>query len=506
MSDKLSVIVIQLDSLNRHFLPTYGCDWIKVPVLTDFARRSAVFNNHFTGSLPCMPARREIWAGTEEFWWRGWGPLEPWDQPIAYLARQSGITSQLITDHYHFFEWGSHSFYHDFDGYEFIRGHELDNWRTKPLNSIPAWAERMVDVRGEHALTYLRNVQDFQGEADFFAPKVMSATADWLDENHELEQFYLHVDCFDVHEPFHVPEPYLSMYTDADPEVYNPWPRYGRVDRGSFALSEDEIAWIRAQFAGKLTMVDTWLERVFDRLERYDLLARTCVIISTDHGHYLGENGWMGKPDAPLYHTLCHIPLIVWHPAGAHNGAYVDATTQTVDLYATTLDLLGITPLESKHIHSRSFAPILTGQRTAHRDYAVYGYANKLVGITQGDWTLLRSHEISGDDAYIYTHNIDNAAWMGWQARQNRSYTFDTVKPVHLPGIDLPVWQVQMDPHVPGESYIHPDHLFNNATDSRQEINLTTENADVLSLLEDTLRSHATALRVPDEQFKRLRL
>ena len=37
-----------------------------------------------------MPARREIWAGVQEFWWRFWGPLEPWDQPIAHLARQSG--------------------------------------------------------------------------------------------------------------------------------------------------------------------------------------------------------------------------------------------------------------------------------------------------------------------------------------------------------------------------------------------------------------------------------
>ena len=104
MTDPLSVIVIQLDSLNRHFLPCYGNDWLAAPNLMAFARQAAIFDNHFTGSLPCMPARREIWAGTEEFWWRRWGPLEPWDLPLAYFARRHDIPSQLITDHYHLFE------------------------------------------------------------------------------------------------------------------------------------------------------------------------------------------------------------------------------------------------------------------------------------------------------------------------------------------------------------------------------------------------------------------
>ena len=77
MPDPLSVVLIQLDSLNRHFLEVYGNTWVKTPNLTAFAKRAAVFERHYAGSLPCMPARREIWSGVEEFWWRPWGPLEP---------------------------------------------------------------------------------------------------------------------------------------------------------------------------------------------------------------------------------------------------------------------------------------------------------------------------------------------------------------------------------------------------------------------------------------------
>lgn len=77
MSEKLSLIVIQLDSLSRHFLYAYGNDWVYTPTLQAFTERACTFDQHYVGSLPCMPARREIWAGTEEFWWRPWGPLEP---------------------------------------------------------------------------------------------------------------------------------------------------------------------------------------------------------------------------------------------------------------------------------------------------------------------------------------------------------------------------------------------------------------------------------------------
>src|SRR5687768_15897177 len=49
-SEPLSVILIQLDSLNRHFLSCYGNDWIAAPNLTEFARRAAIFDRHYTGS------------------------------------------------------------------------------------------------------------------------------------------------------------------------------------------------------------------------------------------------------------------------------------------------------------------------------------------------------------------------------------------------------------------------------------------------------------------------
>ncbi len=510
MADPLSVIVIQIDSLNRHFLKCYGNDWVLTPTLDAFAQRAAIFDHHYVGSLPCMPARREIWAGVQEFWWRFWGPLEPWDQPIAHLARRSGrpIATHLVTDHYHFFEWGSHSYPYDFHGYDFIRGHEMDNWRTDPVRHVPDWAVKMLAQRATEGPVYLQNVQDFGGEADFFGPQVMQATALWLDRNHDQPQFYLHVDSFDVHEPFHIPEPYRSLYTDADYRRYNPWPRYGRVDEGPSALDEAELAWVRAQFAGKLTMVDRWLEGVFDRLDRYGLWDRTCVIVTTDHGHYLGEHGWMGKPHAPLYHTLCHIPLLVWHPAWKAPGQHVGAVTQTVDLYATVLDLLGVGVPEGEHVHSRSFAPVLRGEADRHREFAVYAYNNKRVGITAGEWTLLRYHDPDQAPAALYTHHVQQGLGFGMGQRERRVHDYPAIQAGQfIPGVEMPVWRVPLPVDYAHEQPMAMgDLLFHNPTDPGQERSLTAERPDRVQWLEGLLREQARAVGAPDEQMRRLRL
>jgi arylsulfatase A-like enzyme len=505
--DPLSVVLIQIDSLSRHFLTTYGNDWVRTPNLTDLAARSAVFEQHYAGSLPCMPARREIWTGTEEHWWRPWAPLEPWDQPVAYLAGRAGITTGLVTDHYHFFEWGAHSYAYDFDSYEFIRGHEHDNWRSDPVRAAPDWAAAMMRDWPETEL-YVRNVLDFRREEDFFAPQVMTAAATWLERNRERERFYLHVDSFDVHEPFHVPEPYRSMYTDLDYRAFSPWARYGRSDDPEMGFTPNYLEWLRAQFAGKLTMVDTWLGRVLDTLDKHKLLERTAVIVTTDHGHYLGEHDRVGKPGSPLWHTLTHLPLIAWLPDGPRNGQRVQATTQTVDLYATVLDLLGVLPPEREYVHSRSFEPVLRGRRDAHRDRAVFGYASERAGITAGGWTLLRDQDPHLAPAHWYTHEVAHVNTRSVPARHNRAFEYPDLEAGRfIPGLATPVWRM------PAGSYgvrnlqpPRPDLLYDNAPDSDQQRNLASERPDKVAELESLLREHARALQAPEEQLRRLRL
>ena len=503
MSD-LNVLLIQIDSLNRHFLACYGNEWVETPALDAFAAKGVVFENHFVGSLPCMPARREIWAGVEEHWWRTWGPVEPWDVTLAEHAGRSGVRTGLVTDHFHLFEWGGYGYVQDFDSWQFIRGHARDPWRADDPVSVPDWAEVMAERWAGPFVgaveQYLRNIQGFEREEHFFGPQVMAGVAEWLERNAAGGRFYLHVDSFDVHEPFHVPEPYRSLYSDDDYRRYSPWPHYGRTDDGNSALEPEEIAWVRAQFAGKLTMVDRWLGRVFDTLEDKQLWDRTAVIVTTDHGHYLGEHGWIGKPAAPLYDTLCRIPLLAWLPGGS-GGTRTSAITQTVDVHATVLDLLGSAAPDPATTHSRSFAHLLDNPNASHRPYATYGYWGQSTGITDGDWTLLRDHEPSRAAAHLHTHHPRPIRLGGH--RLERGYLGE-LSLGHLPGLDTPIWRMRHEPRRLGETPPHPDLLFHRIDDPEQEHDLIHDHPEVVTRLEQTLGRHLATLHAPDEITARL--
>ena len=510
MADALSVVHITIDSLNRHALAAYGfggrAGWAgtATPNLDAFARRAVTFENHRTGSLACMPARREMWTGRTDFVFRPWGPVEPFDVTVAghfdRLRPERGVAA-LVTDHFHFFEHGSHGYYEDFYGYEFVRGHEMDMWRTAPLpDRLPGWAQRLVD-QGERYTQYVRNALPFAREQDFFAPRVMTAAADWLGANAGHDPFYLMVDSFDVHEPFHVPEPYRSMYTDLSPDDHTCWPPYGRMGWGALAgFDGDDLAFAKAQYRGKVTMADRWLGRVFDALDEQDLWDRTVVIVTADHGHYLGEDGWVGKPSCAVRDTMNRIPLFVHHP-DATPGARVQAMTQTVDLYPTVLETLGQTPRSRPD--GRSLVPLLTGDSAADdlhglRTEAVYGYFGRQMNVTDGRWSYHRQPIAGNQPLYQFSaHTMNPNEW------------FDAVEPQPeaqggrwLDGVDQPVWRTPCAVSFEDE----PPMLFDLGADPLQETNLHDDRPDQVARMTDALRRELGRLGAPESQFERFAL
>lgn len=207
----------------------------------------------------------------------------------------------------------------------------------------------------------------------------------------------------------------------------------------------------------------------------------------------------------PLYGTLCHIPLFIWHPEGAHNGGRIDAITQTVDLYATALELLGLAAPEQESIHSRSLVPLLLGETSVHRDHAVYGYCGERVGISTGEWTLLRDHDPARGSAYWYSSHTDQLYERSFAMRYERP---ERPAPPEagswLPGAQSPVWRLKAL-----ERALRPpreDLLFHAPSDHAQEHNLAARHPEQLAELEGRLREHMQRLAAPEAQLRRLRL
>lgn len=487
------VICVLLDSLNRHFLPAYGNDRVRTPTIDAFARRSITFEQHYIGSAPCMPARRDLWTGDQEFLWRPWGSLELWDQPLPRLLNQAGVFTQLITDHYHLFERGGENYHVDFEAWEFIRGHENDPWVADPRPDPPPH-------QGRISPRYWRNMSRLNREADFFAPRTLQAAADWIERNHQRENFFLMIDEFDPHEPFHVPPPYDTMY---DPDWDGPlyfWPHYGRTD----GLTEAQLRHARAQYAGKLTMVDRWLARLFERLADFGLWDDTLVILTTDHGHFLGEHGWMGKPACPAYQTIAHIPLMIHLPGGARGGQRSSALTTTVDLYATILDWFGITP--PRPVHGRSLVPVLEGRAEQVREHVLYGWWGSAVNYTDGNYTYLR-HPQSPDNTPLEMYSLrwSTAPW--WQMPDlSGLLEFDR----YLPQTALPVGRARFGPgqfgwaHTDPQQVVRAPLLFDIRNDEEQQHDLagTPIEQEYIERLRRALRE----VQAPEGQFERLGL
>lgn len=108
----MRAIFVLFDTLNRRFLPPYGATEVIAPNFTDLAERAVTFDNAYGGSMPCMPARRELHTGRHNFLHRGWGPLEPFDDSVPELLKKAGVYTHLVTDHRPYWTDGGATYYH----------------------------------------------------------------------------------------------------------------------------------------------------------------------------------------------------------------------------------------------------------------------------------------------------------------------------------------------------------------------------------------------------------
>lgn len=493
----MNVVMVLIDSLNRHCLEAYGPTSIRSPNLSRFAERALRFDSHFVGSLPCMPARREMFTGRKEMMWRPWGPLEPYDERLPELLARRGFATGLVTDHYHYWEEEANGYLQSFQSSELVRGHEWDNWKALPgpVEELPDWAARIEEWRPGQGRRYYANVKGFQREEDFFSARVFSAGARWLRENALARPFFLQVESFDVHEPFHVPEPYLSMYTDpALARKYTVWPPYqneATLARYLDQASGEQIDFLRAQYGGKVTMVDHWFGKLLDTFDELNLWETTAVIVTTDHGHDLGEHRKLAKK-YPHYDTHSHIPLMVWHPEFGGNGESIQSLTTTVDLFATVLDMANVPVPEVPH--SRSLAPLLEDHAATVRDAVLYGTFGQGVCCTDGEWTVFKAPE-QQEALFSYTPQLHKSLTVENVRRAVASGSF-------IPGVEYPQWKIPIDK----EPFSRQDFLFNRLEDPEQEHNLWNDapeqRARMLGVLKELIREEGA----PPEQFARLGL
>ena len=395
----MKTLFLLFDSLNRSALGAYG-GGIPTPNFDRLAARSTIFDSHFAGSLPCMPARRDMQTGRLNFLHRSWGPLEPFDDSFAAQLKQAGTYSHLVSDHYHYFEDGGATYHTRYASWDFIRGQESDPWAAMvapPLDRFRAQYHplQFEDHRNGHRLQGMINRTRISDIGDFPVVQCIDSAIAFLDENGRADNWLLQMETFDPHEPFHAP----AGYRDDDSGYEGPvldWPRYKQVDE-----TAAESAELRANYAALVRLCDDQLGRLLDHLDATDGWDDTAIILTTDHGFLLSEHDWWAKNRMPFYNEVAHIPLMI-HLPGQTGGQRIAALTQTIDLMPTLLDLHGETP--GPHVRGHSLLLLLDGRKAKIRDVALYGIFGGAINATDGRHTYFRYPEtMESHDLFEYT-------------------------------------------------------------------------------------------------------
>jgi len=325
------------DSLNRHFLPPYGCDWTVAPNFARLAKKTVTFTNCFVGSMPCMPARREIHTGRYNFLHRSWGPLEPFDDSMPQILKQNGVYTHLVTDHYHYWEDGGATYHPRYSTFEITRGQEMDIWKGEVADPEP------VRVIGQSRREHFINRKYMQDEEDQPQAGTFSQGLEFIETNKDADNWFLQIETFDPHEPFFSNQKYKDLYPhDYDGPEFT-WPVYGDVTE-----PRDQVEHCRFEYAALLSMCDAYLGKVLDSFDRHNLWADTMLIVNTDHGFLLGEHDQWAKMAMPWYNHLANTPLFIWDPRCGCRGERRDSLVQTIDLAPTLLEYFNVSSLPSE--------------------------------------------------------------------------------------------------------------------------------------------------------------
>lgn len=388
----MKAIMIMYDSLNRRMLEPYGCDWIPTPNFTRLAQRAVTFDCNYVGSMPCMPARRELHTGRYNFLHRSWGPIEPFDDSMPEILKNHGIYTHLTTDHQHYWEDGGATYHHRYSSFDLNRGQEGDPWKT---------SNELLDAVAGHRLQQGRvnyfdkaNRTSIDCEEKMPQAKTFKAGLDFLAQNHNKDNWFLQIETFDPHEPFFTQPPYKEPFKhDYDGELGD-WPPYYMVTEGQEAVQH-----MRMEYASLITMCDHYLGLVLDQMDAYDLWEDTLLIVNTDHGFLLGEHDWWAKSIMPIYEEIARTPLFIYNPKSTVRGERRDLLTQNIDLPATILDFFGL-PLP-EDMQGKSLLPVIEHHEKIH-DYVLFGSHDAHCNITDGNWVYMKA-PIDGTDFYEYT-------------------------------------------------------------------------------------------------------
>ena len=318
-------IMVMFDSLNRHMLPPYGCDWVHAPNFQRLAERTVTFANSYVGSMPCMPARRELHTGRYNFLHRSWGPLEPFDDSMPEILQAQRRLHAPGQRPLPLLGGGRLHLPHPL--------HQLGD-RARP-GGRPVEGRRR---RSRHPGARRRPCAARCGGRTGSTARTCSARrisrrprpSRWGWSSSAPTPPRTTGSCRSRPSTRTSRTSPSSTTRTSTPTTTTARTSTGRPTRRSQETPE-QVEHCRYENAALVSMCDAYLGKVLDLMDELDLWKDTLLIVNTDHGFLLGEHDWWAKCVQPFYNEIAHTPLFLWDPRTGRRGETCDALVQTID-------------------------------------------------------------------------------------------------------------------------------------------------------------------------------
>lgn len=343
MTRPANVLIIMSDEHQARAMSCVGHPLVKTPNIDRLAARGTRFENAYTPSPICVPARAAIATGKYVHQTGYWDNAMAYDGVIpgwGHKLRSVGVRCTSIGKLHYRNETDPTGFddqiipLHIFDGVGQIWG--------SVRNPLPETKRtgRMLGEIGAGRSKY--NIYDEQ---------ICDKTIDWLLQPEVSNEPWLLFSSFVApHFPLTVPQQYLDLYDSAKIELpqlrresgyeAHPWlkRRYAFWDHDAELESDDQRRLAIASYFGLCSFLDANIGRILDALDASGQLDDTLIIYTSDHGECLGQRNAWGK--SVMYGEATRIPLIMAGP-GIPAGNQCATPVNLIDLAPTLCEHFG---------------------------------------------------------------------------------------------------------------------------------------------------------------------
>ena len=264
-----------------------------------------------------------------------------------------------------------------------------------PQDEIDRWLPREAQTprRVGFLRQCLKNMHDRVREEDYFNARVFIEAARWLEQNQDADRFFLTVESFDPHEPWFVPQHYRRMYAEAD----RPQQVLSLYSAPSEELSPEMLAATRCNYSALCTMCDRWFGHLFETMRTLGRLQDSLLIVTSDHGHSIGDEDYMGKRGYPAEPAVFDVPLFIRHPDGGGAGQRSELLVQHTDITAEILSAAGVEP--PAPIDGVPLSTRILDNRGPGREHVTVAWGGAVTVVTP-DWWL--NCKVDGRGAFLF--------------------------------------------------------------------------------------------------------